>query len=207
MRYDPIMCMTVNDSVKTNDAGGFAPGSKAKITVENERTQYETYAVEYDGQPLKRGFKTREAAKNYAKSQGLTTDSAIDKAIRSCDAEDPKMILKQKEKVIEDLKKMAKKRDELKKMMEKLNDDHKKAESDYADEVRKLMKTGKNSYESEKIVDTTQVGRKYHDIDKKRMDVIREHSNIKYDIDKLMVEANKLNSKLPKEMQKFDWGV
>lgn len=85
MRYDPIMCMMVNDSVKTRDAGGFAPGSKAKITVENEGTQYETYSVEYAGQPLKRGFKTREAAKNYAKSQGLTTDSAIDEVIKTCD--------------------------------------------------------------------------------------------------------------------------
>ena len=86
MKYDPILCMMVDDTVKTMDAGGFAPGSKAKIVVENEGTQYETYAVEYGGQLLKRGFKTREAAKNYAKSQGLTTDSAIDEVIRSCDA-------------------------------------------------------------------------------------------------------------------------
>ena len=85
MKYDPILCMMVDDTVKTRDAGGFAPGSKAKIVVENEGTQYETYAVEYGGQPLKRGFKTREAAKNYAKSQGLTTDSSIDEAVRSCD--------------------------------------------------------------------------------------------------------------------------
>lgn len=85
MKYDHIMCMMVDDTVKTRDAGGFAPGSKAKIVVENEGTQYETYAVEYGGQPLKRGFKTREAAKNYAKSQGLTTDNAIDEVIRSCD--------------------------------------------------------------------------------------------------------------------------
>ena len=85
MKYDSILCMMVDDTVKTRDAGGFAPGSKAKITVENEGTQYETYAVEYGGRPLKRGFKTREAAKNYAKSQGLTTDSAIDEVIKACD--------------------------------------------------------------------------------------------------------------------------
>lgn len=85
MKYDPILCMMVDDSVKTRDAGGFAPGSKAKITVENEGTQYESYTVEYGGQPLKRGFKTREDAKKYAKSQGLTTDSVIDEVIKTCD--------------------------------------------------------------------------------------------------------------------------
>nr|DAH53423.1 MAG TPA: Putative oxidoreductase [Caudoviricetes sp.] len=86
MHYDPILCMMVPDKVK--DAGGFAPGSKAKIVTENEGSPYESFTVEYGGSPLKRGFKTREAAERYAKKQGLTVDSgkALDKAIRNCDA-------------------------------------------------------------------------------------------------------------------------
>lgn len=85
MHYDPIMCMMVEDKVK--DAGGFAPGSKAKIVTENEGSPYESFTVEYGGSPLKRGFKTREAAERYAKKQGLTVDSkkALDKAIRAMD--------------------------------------------------------------------------------------------------------------------------
>ena len=74
MKYDPIMCMMVHDSVKTKDAGGFAPGSKAKIVVEKEGSSYESFTVEYGGSPLKRGFKTREAAKKYAEKQGLIVD-------------------------------------------------------------------------------------------------------------------------------------
>ena len=84
MHYDPIMCMVVPD--KPKDAGGFAPGSKAKIITENEGSPYESFTVEYGGNPLKRGFKSREAAVKYAKNQGLTVDEkAIDKAIRNCD--------------------------------------------------------------------------------------------------------------------------
>lgn len=86
MKYDPIMCMMVDDTVKTKDAGGFAPGSKAKIVTENAGTQYESFTVEYGGNPLKRGFKSREAAVKYAKNQGLTVDEkSLDKAIRNCD--------------------------------------------------------------------------------------------------------------------------
>ena len=85
-RYNPIMCMNVPDSVKSKDAGGFAQGSKAKIVTENAGTQYESFTVEYGGNPLKRGFKSREAAVKYAKNQGLTVDEkALDKAIRNCD--------------------------------------------------------------------------------------------------------------------------
>ena len=86
MHYDPILCMIVPDKAK--DAGGFAPGSKAKIVTENEGSPYESFTVEYGGSPLKRGFKTREAAERYAKKQGLTVDSkkALDKAIRTMDA-------------------------------------------------------------------------------------------------------------------------
>ena len=90
MHYDPIMCMIVPDKgTKTKDAGGFAPGSKAKIVTENAGSPYESFTVEYGGSPLKRGFKTREAAERYAKKQGLTVDSgkALDKAIRIIDEE------------------------------------------------------------------------------------------------------------------------
>ena len=86
MKYDPIMCMNFPDSVSMKDAGGFAQGSKAKIVTENAGTQYESFTVEYGGNPLKRGFKSREAAEKYAKNQGLIVDEkTIDKAIRNCD--------------------------------------------------------------------------------------------------------------------------
>lgn len=104
MKYDPVMCMMVNDSAKTNDAGGFAPGSKAKIVVENEGSSYESFTVEYGGSPLKRGFKTREAAEKYAKKQGLTVDfKTIDKAIKNCDD-----LNSDKEKALEEYKEAKK---------------------------------------------------------------------------------------------------
>ena len=90
-----------NDSdVKMKDAGGFAQGSKAKIVTENAGTQYESFTVEYGGNPLKRGFKSREAAVKYAKNQGLTVDEkTIDKAIRNCDD-----LKSDKEKALEEYK-------------------------------------------------------------------------------------------------------
>lgn len=75
MRYDPILCMMVDDSVKTIDSSEYDKWLKQNET-EASNENLVKYLMEV------KGF-TKENAMKYAK--GKTHDS-LDKAIRSCDA-------------------------------------------------------------------------------------------------------------------------
>lgn len=92
MKYDPIMCMMVDDSVKTEDANTlyetFAHGrskhagvlemnGKVKVVVWNEGDNPRTGKVTVIGEDT-------PANRSKAKSM-LDSASTLDKAIRSCD--------------------------------------------------------------------------------------------------------------------------
>lgn len=91
MRYDPIMCMMVDDSVKTKDEE-----YKMKVTsyVINKGQSGEYYGLKNKetNQVLysaPNNWKSREGAKRWAEKKGMIyveDSNTLDKAIRNCDA-------------------------------------------------------------------------------------------------------------------------
>lgn len=91
MKYDPIMCMMVDDSVKTKDAE-----YKMKVTsyVINKGQSGEYYGLKNKetNQVLysaPNNWKSREGAKRWAEKKGMIyveDSNTLDKAIRNCDA-------------------------------------------------------------------------------------------------------------------------
>lgn len=91
MKYDPIMCMMVDDSVKTKDAE-----YKMKVTsyVINKGQSGEYYGLKNKetNQVLysaPNNWKLREGAKRWAEKKGMIyveDSNTLDKAIKSCDA-------------------------------------------------------------------------------------------------------------------------
>ena len=91
MKYDPIMCMMVDDSVKTKDAE-----YKMKVTsyVINKGQSGEYYGLKNKetNQVLysdPNNWKSREGAKRWAEKKGMIyveDSNTLDKAIKSCDA-------------------------------------------------------------------------------------------------------------------------
>lgn len=90
MKYDPIMCMMVDDSVKTKDAE-----YKMKVTsyVINKGQSGEYYGLKNKetNQVLysaPNNWKSREGAKRWAEKKGMIyveDSNTLDKAIKSCD--------------------------------------------------------------------------------------------------------------------------
>lgn len=91
MRYDPIMCMMVDDTFKTKDEE-----YKMKVTsyVINKGQSGEYYGLKNKetNQVLysaPNNWKSREGAKRWAEKKGMIyveDSNTIDKAIRNCDA-------------------------------------------------------------------------------------------------------------------------
>lgn len=100
MKYDPIMCMMVDDSVKTKDAE-----YKMKVTsyVINKGQSGEYYGLKNKetNQVLysaPNNWKSREGAKRWAEKKGMIyveDSNTFDKAIKSCDTPNIKESLKQ----------------------------------------------------------------------------------------------------------------
>lgn len=105
MKYDPIMCMMVDDSVKTKDEE-----YKMKVTsyVINKGQSGEYYGLKNKetNQVLysaPNNWKSREGAKRWAEKKGMIyveDSNTIDKAIKSCDD-----LKSDKEKALEEYKK------------------------------------------------------------------------------------------------------
>ena len=105
MRYDPIMCMMVDDTVKTKDAE-----YKMKVTsyVINKGQSGEYYGLKNKetNQVLysaPNNWKSREGAKRWAEKKGMIyveDSNTLDKAIRNCDD-----LKSDKEKALEEYKK------------------------------------------------------------------------------------------------------
>jgi uncharacterized protein YbcV (DUF1398 family) len=100
MKYDPIMCMMVDGSVKTKDAE-----YKMKVTsyVINKGQSGEYYGLKNKetNQVLysaPNNWKSREGAKRWAEKKGMIyveDSNTLDKAIKSCDIPNIKESLKQ----------------------------------------------------------------------------------------------------------------
>ena len=105
MKYDPIMCMMVDDSVKTKDEE-----YKMKVTsyVINKGQSGEYYGLKNKetNQVLysaPNNWKSREGAKRWAEKKGMIyveDSNTIDKAIKNCDD-----LKSDKEKALEEYKK------------------------------------------------------------------------------------------------------
>ena len=105
MKYDPIICMMVDDSVKTKDEE-----YKMKVTsyVINKGQSGEYYGLKNKetNQVLysaPNNWKSREGAKRWAEKKGMIyveDSNTIDKAIKSCDD-----LKSDKEKALEEYKK------------------------------------------------------------------------------------------------------
>ena len=92
MKYDPIMCMMVDDSVKTKDAmfvqlkfsSGRTEGAKLE---ESEYREYAEALLNKYGEKMVTISKNGKVIATYMNRGKLFNDSnAIDKAIKSCDA-------------------------------------------------------------------------------------------------------------------------
>ena len=105
MKYDPIMCMMVDDTVKTKDEE-----YKMKVTsyVINKGQSGEYYGLKNKetNQVLysaPNNWKSREGAKRWAEKKGMIyveDSNTLDKAIKSCDD-----LKSDKEKALEEYKK------------------------------------------------------------------------------------------------------
>lgn len=84
MKYDPIMCMMVDDSVKTEDA---VPNGW-KVTLEQNRSKNYVYskAMTAKGAELEAKKSYPDATVLNVERYNVSDKKTIDKAIRSCDS-------------------------------------------------------------------------------------------------------------------------
>jgi hypothetical protein len=81
MKYDPIMCMMVDDSVKTKD-GLYDPEKNAGYELKKEGQYFKIYK---NGKLVGMKSTEEEAAREAARHRAANDSKTIDHAIRSCD--------------------------------------------------------------------------------------------------------------------------
>lgn len=81
MKYDPIMCMMVDDSVKTKD-GLYDPEKNAGYEMKKEGQYFKIYK---NGKLIGMKSTEEEAAREAARHRAANDSNTIDKAIRSAD--------------------------------------------------------------------------------------------------------------------------
>ena len=81
MKYDPIMCMMVDDSVKTKD-GLYDPEKNAGYEIKKEGQYFKIYK---NGKLVGMKSTEEEAAREAARHRAANDSKTIDHAIRSCD--------------------------------------------------------------------------------------------------------------------------
>lgn len=81
MKYDPIMCMMVDDSVKTED-GLYDPEKNAGYEMKKEGQYFKIYK---NGKLVGMKSTEEEAAREAARHRAANDSNTIDHAIRSCD--------------------------------------------------------------------------------------------------------------------------
>ena len=82
MKYDPIMCMMVDDSVKTKD-GLYDPEKNARYEMKKEGQYFKIYK---NGKLVGMKSTEEEAAREAARHRAANDRKTIDHAIRSCDS-------------------------------------------------------------------------------------------------------------------------
>lgn len=84
MKYDPIMCMMVDDSVKTEDA---VPNGW-KVTLEQNRNKHYVYskAMTAKGAELEAKKSYPDATVLNVERHNVSDEKTLDHAIRSCDS-------------------------------------------------------------------------------------------------------------------------
>ena len=81
MKYDPILCMMVDDSVKTKD-GLYDPEKNAGYEMKKEGQYFKIYK---NGKLVGMKSTEEEAAREAARHRAANDSNTIDKAIRSAD--------------------------------------------------------------------------------------------------------------------------
>lgn len=81
MKYDPIMCMMVNDSVKTKD-GLDDPEKNAGYEMKKEGQYFKVYK---NGKLIAMKSTEEEARREASRHRAANDSNAIDKAITTCD--------------------------------------------------------------------------------------------------------------------------
>lgn len=81
MKYDPILCMMVDDSVKTKD-GLYDPEKNAGYEMKKEGQYFKIYK---NGKLIGMKSTEEEAAREAARHRAANDSNTIDKAIRSAD--------------------------------------------------------------------------------------------------------------------------
>ena len=82
MKYDPIMCMMVDDSIRTKD-GLDDPEKNAGYEMKKEGQYFKIYK---NGKLISMKSTEEEARREAARHRAANDQKTIDKAIRSCDS-------------------------------------------------------------------------------------------------------------------------
>lgn len=104
MKYDPIMCMMVDDSVKMED-GLYDPEKNAGYEMKKEGQYFKIYK---NGKLVGMKSTEEEAAREAARHRAANDSNTIDKAICSCDSTEFRSFSEAK-KEVERLKSIGKK--------------------------------------------------------------------------------------------------
>lgn len=82
MKYDPILCMMVDDSIRTKD-GLDDPEKNAGYEMKKEGQYFKIYK---NGKLISMKSTEEEARREAARHRAVNDQKTIDKAIRSCDS-------------------------------------------------------------------------------------------------------------------------
>ena len=82
MKYDPIMCMMVSDSVKTKDGLDY-PEKNAGYEMKKEGQYFKIYK---NGKLIGMKSTEEEARREAARHRAANDSNTLDKAIRACDS-------------------------------------------------------------------------------------------------------------------------
>lgn len=103
MKYDPIMCMMVDDSVKTKD-GLDDPEKNAGYEMKKEGQYFKIYK---NGKLIAMKSTEEEARREASRHRAANDSNAIDKAIKACDEKFSRRNVTTSSIAFEEIKKMT----------------------------------------------------------------------------------------------------
>lgn len=200
MKYDPILCMMVDDSVKTKDSNTLDKAIR-NCDAEGERW------ITMRGSHVKIDGKGNAVAGNEKVKSIVNGKKKNETAEKSEKEGNHQTTLRNKNKLLKEFNEESKKRENLKNEYSKADNELSKLTSKYEDEVVKIAKSGKSYREAESEVDKTPLGKA---VKKAENDKNKASKNYYESLNKLKGMANELmelTESLPKEMRKYEWSL
>lgn len=200
MKYDPIMCMMVDDSVKTKDSKTIDKAIRS-CDAEGERW------ITMRGSHVKVDGKGNAVAGNEKVKSIINGKKKNETAEKSENEGNHQTTLRNKNKLLKEFNEESKKRENLKNEYSKADNEFRKLVDEYEDKVTKIAKSGKSYREAESEVDKTPLGKAVKKAENDKDKASKKYYESLNKLKGMAHELTELTESLPKEMRKYEWSL